>query len=63
MQQPNPNGYPQQDQRPFAPPREKRHGRAARIVRGYLMIAGGVATVVGLTLLIVSLFVKIQDWL
>ena len=63
MQQPNPNGGPQQAPRQFEAPREKRHGRAMRIVRGYLMIAGGVATVVGLTLLIVSLFVKIQDWL
>jgi hypothetical protein len=45
------------------PPRKKRQGRAARFLRGYLMVAGALATLAGLTLLIVSLFVEIQEFL
>lgn len=45
------------------PPKPKRFPRARRVVRGYLMVSGAVATLAGLTLLIVSLFVEINRWM
>jgi hypothetical protein len=59
MQQPTTS--PAQDGRPPVPPHIKRLGRVRRFIRGYLMVAGALATLAGLTLLIVSLFVRIQD--
>lgn len=64
MQQPTQPYQPQQAPNPPGPPPHvKRPGRARRFFRGYLMVAGAVATLAGLTLLIVSLFVEIQEWL
>lgn len=60
------NGYPNppsQGGKSPVSPHIKRPGRARRFLRGYLMVAGAIATVIGLTLLIVSLFVKIQDFI
>ncbi len=53
--------YPGQNQEP-PQPRRKRPGRAGRMFRGYLMIAGAVATIAGLILLLVSIFVEIEKW-
>lgn len=62
----------QQPQRPYGeppmqqqavPPHNRRPGRARRFFRGYLMIAGAVATLFGLILLVVSLFVEINKWI
>ena len=62
MQQPNQPYYdPQVPQQPD--PRHKRPGRARRVFRGYLMVAGAIATLSGLVLLIVSLFVELNNWL
>ena len=61
MQQPNQPTPAMQGGRPPVPPHVKRPGRARRFLRGYLMVAGALATLAGLTLLIVSLFVRIQD--
>ena len=63
MQQPYQPAVPAQDAQMTPPPRKKRQGRAARFLRGYLMVAGALATLAGLTLLIVSLFVEIQEFL
>ena len=61
QRQPNPNDPAMA---PY-PPREKpRHmGRARRVFRGYLMIAGAAATLFGLILLLVSFFVEIDKWM
>ena len=40
-----------------------RRGGFARFFRGYLMVVGGVTTVLGLTWLIVRLFVEIGKWM
>ena len=64
MQQPYQPYQPQQNPSPSGPPPHvKRPGRARRFFRGYLMVAGAAATLVGITLLIVSLFVEIHEWL
>ena len=63
MQQPNPYANPQNFQPQPESQRGKRPGRARRIFRGYLMVAGALATLAGLTLLIVSLFVEINKWM
>ncbi len=53
--------------RPPEPPREPRHGkrrgRAGRFFRGYLMIAGALATAYVLERLLVLLFIEIGKWL
>lgn len=43
--------------------RASRRGRAARFFRGYLMVAGAVATLYGLALLVVTLLVEIGKWM
>lgn len=64
MQQPTqtPYGQPSAPQPPV-PPHGRRPGRARRVFRGYLMFAGAVATLFGLILLVVSLFVEIDKWI
>ena len=63
MQQPyQPYNMPQPPSQPDAP-KPKRHGRARRVFRGYLMTAGALATIGGLILLLVSLFVEINKWM
>lgn len=63
MQQPNPYSNPQSFQPQQEPPRGKRQGRARRVFRGYLMVTGALATLSGLILLLVSLFVEINKWM
>ncbi|MEA4997773.1 MAG: hypothetical protein VB087_00100 [Candidatus Limiplasma sp.] len=61
QRQPNPN-YPGMEPEP--PKQRRKHtGRAGRVFRGYLMIAGAVATLFGLILLLVSFFVEIDKWM
>ena len=58
------NQYYDNPQIPQQPdPRHRRPCRARRIFRGYLMIAGAIATLSGLVLLIVSLFVELNNLL
>ncbi len=62
QQQPmKPYGEPPVQQ--AVPPHNRRPGRARRFFRGYLMVAGAAATLLGLTLLLVSLFVEIDKWI
>jgi hypothetical protein len=53
--------------RPPEPPREPRHGRrrgrAGRFFRGYLMVAGALATAYVLERLLVLLFIEVGKWL
>jgi len=62
MQQPN-QPY---DKPPIPPmpegPRHKHHGRVGRFFRGYLMIAGALATAFVLERLLVMLFLEIGKW-
>lgn len=47
-----------------APPRPpRRRGRFMRFMRGYLMIAGGAATIYALIRLIAILLVQVNKWL
>ncbi|MDD3411659.1 MAG: hypothetical protein PHY12_12715 [Eubacteriales bacterium] len=49
---------------PMEPERpRRRRGRTARFFRGYLMTVGAATTVIGLTLLLVRLFVEIGKWM
>lgn len=63
MQQPNqPYFTPPMPPQPEEP-RRKRHGRVGRFFRGYLMIAGALATAYVLEQLLVRLFVEIGRWM
>ena len=59
MQQYSQQPAPEQQQPVHHRPRR---GGFARIFRGYLMVVGGVATILGLIWLIVRLFVEIGKW-
>ncbi|HNW86307.1 MAG TPA: hypothetical protein PLP25_07600 [Candidatus Limiplasma sp.] len=51
---------------PQPPPQEpgrRRHGRVGRFFRGYLMIAGALATAYALERLLVLLFLEIGKWM
>jgi hypothetical protein len=53
-------------QPPEAPPkarRNRKHGRLLRFFRGYLMVAGALATAYVLERLLVALFVEIGKWM
>jgi len=55
---------PAQAQPPIRPetPPKKRRGRAGRFFRGYLMVAGALATAYVLERLLVLLFIEIGKW-
>ena len=60
----------QSDRRPPEPPpcapgeiHRKRHGRTGRFFRGYLMVAGALATAYVLERLLVLLFIEIGRWI
>ncbi|NLI22694.1 MAG: hypothetical protein GX418_14245 [Clostridiales bacterium] len=63
MQEPNRPPYPTQTPPPPEAPRRRHRGRVARFFRGYLMIAGALATAYALERLLVQLFVEIGKWL
>ena len=63
MQQPyQPNHAPRTPQSQEQP-RPRPHGRARRIFRGYLMTVGAIATICGIVLMLVRLFVEIGKWM
>ena len=51
-----------QPEAPQRPPLPRRH-RVRRVVRGYLMTAGALATAYLLVMLLVQLFVEIGKWM
>ena len=57
MQQPVYSPHPQH------PSPRRRRGGFKRFVRGYLMLVGGLTTIVGFILLLVRLFVEIEKWM
>ena len=65
MSQPLPPYPPEQEPREAQMthrPRPRPMGRARRVFCGYLMVAGALATLAALTLLVVRLFVEIGKW-
>ena len=63
MQQQNQPFYSPQTPPPPQEPRRRHHGRVGRFFRGYLMIAGALATAYALERLLVMLFIEIGKWM